>query len=96
MDSFDDYKRSGEPGQYNNHFITKLVKNYRSHNAIIAVPRQLFYDGELIVAGNERILNMMLGWEMLPNKNFPIIFHSVIGENEREADSPSFFNRFVY
>ena len=36
--------------------------------------------------------NVMLGWEELPNKHFPIIFHPVYGKDEREANSPSFFN----
>ena len=34
----------------------------------------------------------MLGWEELPNKDFPIIFHPVYGKDEREGTSPSFFN----
>ena len=34
----------------------------------------------------------MLDWEELPNKRFPIIFHPVYGKDEREANSPSFFN----
>ena len=36
--------------------------------------------------------NVMLSWEELPNKHFPIIFHPVYGKDEREANSPSFFN----
>ena len=36
--------------------------------------------------------NVMIGWEELPNKNFPIIFHPVFGKDEREGSSPSFFN----
>lgn len=36
--------------------------------------------------------NVMLDWEELPNKNFPIIFHPVYGKDEREGSSPSFFN----
>ena len=36
--------------------------------------------------------NVMLGWEELPNKDFPIIFHPVYGKDEREGSSPSFFN----
>ena len=34
----------------------------------------------------------MLGWEELPNKDFPMIFHAVYGKDEREENSPSFFN----
>lgn len=34
----------------------------------------------------------MLNWEELPNKQFPLIFHAVYGKDEREENSPSFFN----
>lgn len=36
--------------------------------------------------------NVMLDWEQLPNKKFPMIFHAVYGKDEREEHSPSFFN----
>ena len=76
---------------YNGDVLTKLVNNYRSHRAIIEIPKQLFYDNELNeCAGDFR--NVMLGWEELPNGGFPIIFHPVFGKDEREAESPSFFN----
>ena len=29
---------------------------------------------------------------ILPNPQFPLVFHGVIGEDQREADSPSYFN----
>ena len=38
------------------------------------------------------ITTSLEGWEMLPNSKFPMIFHGVIGEDKREARSPSFFN----
>ena len=31
-------------------------------------------------------------WDGLPKKGFPVVFHSVIGEDMREERSPSFFN----
>ena len=31
-------------------------------------------------------------WDGLPKKGFPVLFHSVIGEDMREERSPSFFN----
>lgn len=34
----------------------------------------------------------MLTWEHLPRQNFPLIFHSVVGVDAREAESPSYFN----
>ncbi|XP_073243084.1 putative helicase mov-10-B.1 isoform X2 [Porites lutea] len=81
----------GLTGSYDSDLLTKLVNNYRSHRAIIEIPKQLFYDDELNeCAGDFR--NVMLGWEELPNKDFPIIFHPVYGKDEREGSSPSFFN----
>ncbi|XP_053381191.1 putative helicase MOV-10 [Mercenaria mercenaria] len=79
--------------KYNQYYITKFIRNYRSHEAIIHVPRELFYDKELECHGDPMILNCMTGWEHLPNKHFPVIFHSVFGKSEREETSPSFFNR---
>ncbi|XP_052806169.1 putative helicase mov-10-B.1 [Mya arenaria] len=92
MRDFEQYKRRDDKA-YNVRYITKLVRNYRSHDDIISIPRQLFYDNELIACGDEMIRNAMLGWDGLPNKKFPILFHSVFGKDEREEDSPSFFNR---
>ena len=34
----------------------------------------------------------MENYEELPRKNFPVIFHGIIGKDDREASSPSFFN----
>ncbi|XP_037774698.1 putative helicase mov-10-B.1 [Penaeus monodon] len=31
-------------------------------------------------------------WEYLPKRGFPLIFHGVKGKDEREGNSPSFFN----
>ena len=32
---------------YNPNLLKKLVNNYRSHSAIIEIPKQLYYDNEL-------------------------------------------------
>lgn len=90
MTSCNTYSRDAREG-YNSDLLTKLVNNYRSHRAIIEIPKQLFYDNELNECAGE-FRNVMLGWEELPNKRFPMIFHPVFGKDEREANSPSFFN----
>ncbi|NXH52071.1 SDE3 helicase, partial [Rhabdornis inornatus] len=86
------YKKSS--GGYNPQFITKLLWNYRSHEAILRIPNELFYDNELKVCKRDGldIRNLYCTWEELPKKGFPIIFHGVCGEDQREAKSPSFFN----
>ena len=38
------------------------------------------------------ITHSMLGWKQLPNRTDPLVFHGVVGEDQREARSPSYFN----
>ena len=58
------------------------------------MPSRLFYDNELLPKGDPLITTSLEGWENLPNNKgkFPMIFHGIIGEDKREARSPSFFN----
>ena len=68
------------------------MKNYRSHNAILEFPNTQFYNGDLQPCGNVETINSFLGWSRLVSKKFPVIFHAVPGQDQREASSPSFFN----
>ncbi|KAM9343086.1 putative helicase mov-10-B.1 isoform 2-T2 [Pholidichthys leucotaenia] len=91
MNDFPLYKKN-EDGVFNNCFVTKLLLNYRSHPAILKIPNELFYDNELQACADEYARNVYCGWEYLPQRGFPIIFHAVNGIDAREASSPSFFN----
>lgn len=77
---------------YNARVLTKLLDNYRSHPVIIDTSNKLFYDGELRVCADEMAREAFCRWEELPKKNFPIIFHGVVGKEVREGHSPSWFN----
>lgn len=77
-----EYKRS----------VVKLVKNYRSHEAILRFPNDRFYGGDLQPCGDPQVVNSYLRSSHLPNKKFPIVFHALSGKDDREASSPSFFN----
>ncbi|KFV10524.1 Putative helicase Mov10l1, partial [Tauraco erythrolophus] len=79
-------------GAYNPLLITKLVKNYRSHSALLALPSKLFYHKELEVCADASVVNSLLHWGKLPRKGFPLIFHGVRGSETREGHSPSWFN----
>lgn len=57
--------------------VTKLVKNYRSHAALLALPSRLFYHRELEVCADPKVTTALLGWEKLPKKSFPLLFHGV-------------------
>ncbi|XP_077581896.1 putative helicase mov-10-B.1 [Stigmatopora nigra] len=80
-------------GVLNELFVTQLLQNYRSHKAILAVPNDLFYEGKLEFCGDEIKINSFCNWIHLEKQDFPVIFHGVMGLDEREASSPSFFNR---
>ena len=96
MKHTDVYKRkpatSDHPAAYNDHLVVKLLCNYRSHPNILHVPNQSFYDGELIPNADEGASAMLCGWSELPKRGFPMVFHGIVGRDEREERSPSFFN----
>ena len=71
---------------------TKLIQNYRNHPAILATPNKEFYAGELQPCAPVSIIASVRRWEGWPTPDFPIIFHSVKGRDERDGVDPSFFN----
>ncbi|MCJ8734857.1 hypothetical protein PDJAM_G00240160 [Pangasius djambal] len=77
---------------FNSNYVTKLLRNYRSHRAILKTPNEMFYDGELQPCADEFSTSFYCNWEHLPKTGFPLIFHGVPGKDERESNSPSFFN----
>ncbi|KAG8038438.1 hypothetical protein G9C98_006134 [Cotesia typhae] len=77
--------------KYNPRYVTKLIQNYRCHEAILSVPNDLFYEGELVAMGSMHTTRAV-DWPMLPRKNFPVIFHAVKGKEGRKKYSPSVYN----
>lgn len=73
-------------------YVTKLVRNYRCHPEILHLPSQLFYKGELIPCKDDKSSSMTWA-EILPNRDFPVLFIGVQGYDEREGSNPSWFNR---
>lgn len=74
--------------------ITKLVKNFRSHEKLLHIPNELFYDDELVPCADRSIMTKLkdakLKW--LPKADFPLLFHAVDGNHERVTGRPSLFN----
>ncbi|TFK72808.1 P-loop containing nucleoside triphosphate hydrolase protein [Pluteus cervinus] len=85
------------PRTYRDQTVVKLVRNYRSHNAIIQIPNERFYDGDLVASGDAVKINAYIDSTYLQetaNPKFPIVFHAVAGQDDRESTSPSYFNKF--
>ncbi|KAJ4466995.1 RNA helicase [Lentinula aciculospora] len=72
--------------------IIKLVRNFRSHPAILEFSNEHFYNHELQYCGSAMLTRSLEESDELPKKKFPLIFHGIIGKDLREASSPSFFN----
>ncbi|XP_067091219.1 RNA helicase Mov10l1 [Osmerus mordax] len=77
---------------YNPMLVTKLVYNYRSHEALLALPSRMFYEGELCVRSQRAVVDSLCHWTHLPTKGFPLLFHGVRGMEMREGRNPSWFN----
>eukprot|EP01118_Nematostelium_gracile_P014188 TRINITY_DN547_c0_g1_i1.p1 TRINITY_DN547_c0_g1~~TRINITY_DN547_c0_g1_i1.p1 ORF type:complete len:947 (-),score=253.68 TRINITY_DN547_c0_g1_i1:81-2921(-) len=97
LTKLDAFQKSDDPllqsfGGYNPLYITKLVENYRSHPDILKPPNDYFYQGDLIPKAAQFISESFCNWEGLTTRGFPLIFHGIIGKDERESNSPSWFN----
>lgn len=57
--------------------VTKLIYNYRSHEALLVLPSKLFYQGELCCKAPRAIADSLCQWKNLPKKGFPLLFHGV-------------------
>lgn len=77
---------------FNKTYIVKLLRNYRSHHNILAIPNRLFYDDELLEHADKKVSYKFVNWPRLPNSEVPIVFHNCIAEEKRDAHSTSFFN----
>ncbi|KAL3648990.1 hypothetical protein CASFOL_005393 [Castilleja foliolosa] len=83
----------GNMNENNENLMTKLVRNYRTHEAILRLPSELFYNGELLPCKEESASVLESCDDILPNKEFPLIFMGIQGCDEREGSNPSWFNR---
>ncbi|KAI8503673.1 hypothetical protein Bbelb_186440 [Branchiostoma belcheri] len=87
-----DNNKFSQHGAYNPLLVTKLVCNYRSHPALLKLPSELFYHGDLFTLADPSLTRQLENWDGLPCKGCPIIFHGTEGEDMREGCSPSWFN----
>ena len=60
--------------------------------AILKIPNEEFYEGELEAYASMDNRNSLLDWSDWPAKNFPVVFYHVDGKEERGDNSPSYFN----
>lgn len=89
------YTERNEDGTYNDKFITKLRRNFRSHELILELPNSLFYEGELIPqCGKDVSDDTVKNLTGKPHCDHAVVFDGVIGQEKREGRSPSYFNQY--
>lgn len=66
--------------------------NFRSHESILGFPNERFYRGDLQASAPRRVVDSFINKGILSNPRFPILFHGIVGKDDRDATSPSFFN----
>ncbi|KAI1726283.1 AAA domain-containing protein [Ditylenchus destructor] len=72
--------------------IIMLRNNYRSHESLVEMPSKLFYNLQLIASSSANEKASLCQWNMLPSKNFPMLFHSISSPEEVEEDGFSWRN----
>lgn len=69
--------------KYNSRYITKLIHNYRSKEAIIYTSNKEFYEGDLLCFKKENTHSIISNWRTFSEKTFPVLFIEVKGEEIR-------------
>jgi helicase MOV-10 len=83
------YQRNPE---YDERYVTQLLDNFRSHEAILHFSNAQFYDSRLRAKAPKAQVDVACDWKRLPKKGFPVILQSSIMPSEREPDGFSWFN----
>ena len=55
--------------------MTKLVRNYRSHRALLDLPSRLSYGGALVECADRAVTSSMAHWDELVATDFPLLFY---------------------
>lgn len=87
-----DEEKFVDHGSYDPLLVTKLVINYRSHENLLALYSKMFYHNELEPGADITLTHSLCQWRSLPNPDFPLLFHGIVGDDVREGNSPSWFN----
>lgn len=72
--------------------FSNLIRNYRSHPAILAVPSSLWYHDTLEADAPKRSTDRLLQWEGWRGRRWPVLFHDNDSADDLELEGGGWFN----
>ncbi|KAK4167729.1 putative helicase MOV-10 [Cladorrhinum sp. PSN259] len=72
--------------------FTNLIRNYRSHPAILAVPSSLWYYDTLEAEAPKLMVDRLLKWDDWRGRRWPIMFHNYESLDDVELEGGGWFN----
>ncbi|KNC24203.1 hypothetical protein FF38_02178 [Lucilia cuprina] len=88
----DCYRVDVDTGDYDRTIQTRLIRNYRSHPAIVNLYSGLYYNHSLESCAKKDDVSLCELWHKSRNKQYPIIFHAIYDPSRSDYQSHSLYN----